>query len=53
MRTNKSPIFVDLFSGAGGFLRGFIDAGFKDPIQYIQQEKLDTLYKENKCKQCY
>ena len=34
-------------------IKGFIDAGFKDPIQYVQQEKLDTLYKENKCKQCY
>jgi hypothetical protein len=33
-------------------VKGFIDAGFEDPIQYIQQEKLDKLYKENKCKKC-
>ena len=33
-------------------VKGFIDAGYKDPIQYIQQEKLDKLYKENKCKEC-
>jgi DNA (cytosine-5)-methyltransferase 1 len=26
---NKKLHFVDLFSGAGGFLRGFLDAGFK------------------------
>ena len=33
-------------------IKGFIDAGFEDPIQYVQQEKLDKLYKENKCKEC-
>ena len=33
-------------------VKGFIDAGYKDPIQYVQQEKLDKLYKENKCKEC-
>tara|TARA_R100000315_G_C5209670_1_gene124325 strand:+ start:109 stop:876 length:768 start_codon:yes stop_codon:yes gene_type:complete len=33
-------------------VKGFIDAGFEDPIQYVQQEKLDKLYKENKCKKC-
>ena len=34
-------------------IKGFIDAGYKDPIQYVQQEKIDKLYKDNKCKQCY
>jgi len=33
-------------------VKGFMDAGYKDPIQYIQQEKLDKLYKENDCKEC-
>ena len=33
-------------------VKGFIDAGYKDPIQYIQQEKLNKLYEENKCKEC-
>ena len=33
-------------------ITGFIDAGYKDPIQYVQQEKLDGLYKENNCKEC-
>jgi len=34
-------------------VKGFIDAGYKDPIRYVQQEKLDKLYKDNKCKECY
>jgi len=33
-------------------VKGFIDAGYKDPITYIQQEKLDKLYEENNCKEC-
>jgi len=33
-------------------VKGFIDAGYKDPIQYIQQEKLEKLYIENKCIEC-
>jgi 7-cyano-7-deazaguanine synthase len=30
-------------------LRGFIDAGFRDPIKYIQQEKIDALYELKGC----
>jgi 7-cyano-7-deazaguanine synthase len=30
-------------------LRGFIEAGYRDPIQYIQQEKLNKLYDEKGC----
>ena len=26
---NRNPTFVDLFSGAGGFLRGFLDSGYE------------------------
>ena len=33
-------------------LRGFIEAGYKDPIQYVQQEKLNSLYKNKDCKEC-
>ena len=33
-------------------VKGFIDAGFKDPIAYVQQEKLNNVYKENNCKDC-
>jgi len=33
-------------------VKGFIDAGYEDPIRYVQQEKLDNLYKDNKCKEC-
>lgn len=31
-------------------LRGFIDAGLKDPLEYIQQDKLEEIYKANNCK---
>ena len=30
-------------------LRGFIESGYRDPIQYIQQDKLNKIYDENKC----
>jgi 7-cyano-7-deazaguanine synthase len=30
-------------------LKGFIDAGFRDPIQYLQQDKIDIIYNENNC----
>jgi len=32
-------------------LQGFIDAGYKDPIQYIQQNYLETLYSTTNCKE--
>lgn len=31
-------------------LRGFLESGWIDPIQYVQQEKLNVLYVENGCK---
>jgi 7-cyano-7-deazaguanine synthase len=31
-------------------LRGFIEAGYKDPIQYVQQDKLEKIYLERGCK---
>tara|TARA_E500000318_G_scaffold70909_1_gene65697 strand:+ start:159 stop:911 length:753 start_codon:yes stop_codon:yes gene_type:complete len=30
-------------------LRGFVDAGLQDPLQYKQQDKLDSVYKEKNC----
>ncbi len=32
-------------------VRGFVDAGYKDPIQYLQQDKLEDLYKQRECKE--
>ena len=32
-------------------LQGFIAANYKDPIQYIQQDKLDEIYKQRGCKE--
>lgn len=34
-------------------LRGFIDSGYEDPIRYLQQDKIDILYAENKCKKLH
>lgn len=31
-------------------LQGFIDAGYKDPIQYAQQDAIEAKYKQNNCK---
>lgn len=30
-------------------LKGFVEAGYKDPLQYKQQEKLEQVYKDNNC----
>jgi 7-cyano-7-deazaguanine synthase len=32
-------------------VQGFISAGYKDPIKYLQQDKLDGIYKEKNCKE--
>lgn len=31
-------------------LKGFFDAGYIDPVQYIQQQKLDDIFVKNGCK---
>ncbi len=31
-------------------LKGFVEAGLQDPLQYKQQDKLEKIYKENNCK---
>lgn len=36
MKNINKPKFIDLFSGAGGFLRGFMDAGF-EPIFSVEK----------------
>ena len=36
MKEKNKPKFIDLFSGAGGFLRGFIDAGF-EPVFSVEK----------------
>lgn len=30
-------------------IQGFLSAGYKDPIKYVQQEKLDGIYKAKNC----
>ena len=36
MKNKNKPKFIDLFSGAGGFLRGFMDAGF-EPVFSVEK----------------
>jgi hypothetical protein len=31
-------------------IKGFIDAGYKDPVKYKQQAFLDDVYAANNCK---
>jgi 7-cyano-7-deazaguanine synthase len=31
-------------------IKGFIDAGYRDPITYLQQDKLEKLYEQHNCK---
>ena len=33
-------------------VKGFVNAGFKDPVKYLQQDKIEELYKENECVKC-
>lgn len=34
-------------------LKGFIDAGYRDPIKYKQQKFLDEIYEKQGCVECY
>lgn len=33
-------------------IKGFVNAGYKDPVKYLQQDKIEELYKENECVKC-
>jgi 7-cyano-7-deazaguanine synthase len=33
-------------------VKGFVNAGYKDPVKYLQQDKIEELYKENECVKC-
>ncbi|MDB8556553.1 DNA cytosine methyltransferase [Turicibacter sanguinis] len=47
MENNKLPTFIDLFSGAGGFLRGFLDAGFQPLFSVEIWEPAIQTHKKN------
>jgi 7-cyano-7-deazaguanine synthase len=32
-------------------VKGFIDAGYRDPVRYLQQEQIDRIYELNNCKE--
>jgi len=49
--SNRSDGLADADTPSSSLrLRGFIEAGYRDPIKYIQQNKLEEIYKKNKCK---
>jgi len=33
-------------------VKGFVNAGYKDPVKYLQQDKIEELYKQNECVKC-
>ena len=33
-------------------VKGFVNAGYRDPVKYLQQDKIEELYKENECVKC-
>ncbi|MCE4617011.1 MAG: DNA cytosine methyltransferase [Desulfurococcales archaeon] len=47
MRNDETPSFIDLFSGAGGFSRGFEEAGFKGLVAVDNHPPTAKAYKEN------
>ena len=51
--SNREDALADATTPSSSMrVKGFVDAGYKDPITYIQQDKLDKLYEENDCKEC-
>lgn len=50
--SNREDGLADATTPASSLrLQGFIDANYKDPIQYIQQEKIDKIYQQKGCKE--
>jgi 7-cyano-7-deazaguanine synthase len=49
--SNHSSGYADATTPSSSLrLKGFIEAGYIDPIRYLQQDKLDEIYKANNCK---
>ena len=45
---NEKP---DAYSASSSLrLQGFIEAGYKDPLQYKQQDQLEEVYRKKNCK---
>jgi 7-cyano-7-deazaguanine synthase len=50
--SNREDSFADVTTPSSSLrVQGFISAGYKDPIKYLQQDKLDGIYEENNCKE--
>jgi len=49
--SNREDGFADATTPSSSLrIRGFIEAGYKDPIKYLQQDKLDGIYESNGCR---
>ena len=49
--SNRSDGLADADTPSSSLrLRGFIEAKYKDPIKYVQQERLDEVYKQKGCR---
>jgi len=48
--SNREDRLADATTPASSLrLQGFIECGYQDPIQYIQQEKINIIYNEKNC----
>jgi len=49
--SNHSSGLADITTPSSSLrVKGFIDAGYRDPIKYLQQDKLDKIYEQKGCK---
>jgi 7-cyano-7-deazaguanine synthase len=49
--SNRSDGLADADTPSSSLrLRGFVEAKYKDPIKYVQQERLDEVYKQKGCR---
>lgn len=50
--SNREDYLADATTPSSSLrLQGFIEAGYKDPIKYLQQDKLNGIYEEKNCKE--
>jgi 7-cyano-7-deazaguanine synthase len=49
--SNRDDGLADLTTPSSSLrVKGFIDCGYRDPIRYLQQDKLEEIYNQNNCR---